>query len=74
MKIEPYTNKKGSKLFRPVFQSQDEVDGGFCIGCGTEVSRGVEPDARGYTCDLCGENKVYGMEELVLMNIARIEF
>ena len=39
---------------------------GFCIACGAE-SCGVEPDARGYECDECGELKVYGAEELLLM-------
>lgn len=39
---------------------------GFCIACGEEAS-GVEPDAREYTCESCGEPKVYGAEELLLM-------
>lgn len=39
---------------------------GFCLACGTEVS-GVEPDARRYTCESCGEAKVYGAEELLIM-------
>jgi hypothetical protein len=33
----------------------------------------VEPDARRYTCEGCGQPKVYGLEELVLMGIAIIE-
>jgi len=39
---------------------------GFCIACGAEAY-GVEPDARKYECDECGENKVYGAMELLLM-------
>jgi len=39
---------------------------GICLACGT-VHSGVEPDARKYTCDKCGEKKVYGAEEAVLM-------
>ena len=42
---------------------------GFCTACGAEIY-GVEPDARGYECDECGENKVYGAEECVLMGLA----
>jgi len=42
--------------------------GGFCIACGAEASR-VEPDARGYECESCGEHKVYGAEELLLMGL-----
>jgi len=37
---------------------------GFCVHCGAETS-GVEPDARGYQCDECGEDAVYGAEELL---------
>lgn len=39
---------------------------GFCLGCGAEAS-GVEPDAREYKCEACGERKVYGAEELLFM-------
>ena len=37
---------------------------GFCKKCGAEKEC-VEPDARGYLCDECGENAVYGAEELL---------
>jgi len=39
---------------------------GFCVACGASAD-GVEPDARGYTCESCGEPGVYGAEELLLM-------
>ena len=39
---------------------------GFCIKCGNEAM-GVEPDARGYKCESCGECGVYGAEELLMM-------
>ncbi len=39
---------------------------GFCLSCGEEAE-GVEPDAREYRCDSCGEMKVYGAEEIALM-------
>ena len=42
---------------------------GFCIACGAEASN-VEPDARKYECDVCGEKAVYGAPELVLMGYA----
>jgi hypothetical protein len=42
---------------------------GFCIACGDEAY-GCEPDARRYECDSCGERKVYGAEELLLMMVA----
>lgn len=39
---------------------------GFCLACGTEASP-VEPDAREYVCESCGEAKVYGAEEILIM-------
>lgn len=38
---------------------------GFCVACGAEA-HGVEPDAREYECESCGEMKVYGAEELLI--------
>lgn len=42
---------------------------GFCTACGAKA-HGVEPDARGYTCESCGAPKVYGAEELLMMGVA----
>ena len=39
---------------------------GFCLACGAEAYN-VEPDARKYTCESCGEPKVFGAEELLIM-------
>jgi len=42
---------------------------GFCLDCGIDVE-GVEPDARRYRCEACDSpNGVYGLEELLLMNL-----
>jgi predicted RNA-binding Zn-ribbon protein involved in translation (DUF1610 family) len=41
---------------------------GFCTACGAEAD-GVEPDAREYECESCGEAKVYGAEELLMMSV-----
>jgi len=38
---------------------------GFCLLCGEEAD-GVEPDARRYRCDNCGNCAVFGAEELLL--------
>lgn len=45
------------------FRSLDNP--GFCLACGAEVE-GVEPDAREYECEACGEPQVFGAEELLL--------
>jgi hypothetical protein len=37
---------------------------GFCLACGIEAE-GVEPDARRYQCEACGEHAVYGADELL---------
>jgi hypothetical protein len=39
---------------------------GFCIKCGADADS-VEPDARAYECEACGEPGVYGAEELLIM-------
>ncbi len=38
---------------------------GVCITCGEEVS-GVEPDARKYLCDGCGQDAAYGVEQIII--------
>jgi len=45
-----------------------EDNGGRCVACGAEAY-GVEPDARGYVCEACGEAQVYGAEELLMMGL-----
>ncbi len=39
---------------------------GFCTDCG-EMKDCCEPDARNYECDYCGEFRVFGAEELLIM-------
>jgi hypothetical protein len=41
---------------------------GGCVRCGS-IQDGCEPDAQGYECDSCGEPSVYGLEELVMMDM-----
>ena len=42
---------------------------GFCVECGEDAD-GCEPDAREYPCEVCGEEAVYGAEELLLYLVA----
>ena len=44
---------------------------GLCFGCG-EIAYGVEPDASRYQCESCDEDRVYGLENAMMMG--RIEF
>lgn len=43
---------------------------GFCLACGEEAFN-VEPDARRYVCESCGEHKVYGAAELLIMGVGQ---
>jgi predicted RNA-binding Zn-ribbon protein involved in translation (DUF1610 family) len=43
---------------------------GFCLSCG-EKSNECEPDAEGYKCHKCGENKVMGAEMCLMMGAYR---
>jgi hypothetical protein len=74
MQTTTYRNKAGQTRHRPILTEaelrQDNTTG-FCLACGSD-QLGVEPDARRYTCEGCGQPKVYGLEELVLMGIAII--
>lgn len=42
-----------------------DEDIGICTACGEEQD-GCEPDARNYTCESCGEEAVFGAEELLI--------
>jgi hypothetical protein len=73
MTAEIYTAKNGSKQFRPVlteaeYRSQSEEYAGFCLGCG-ETADGVEPDLCRAVCPGCGQPKVYGLQELLFMDL-----
>ena len=43
----------------------DDNNEGLCMACG-EVAECVEPDARKYECESCGEKAVYGAAEALL--------
>lgn len=76
MQAEQYTpSGSNTTMYRPVLTSNEAFmldTTGFCVNCGAEA-HGVEPDASRYRCDDCGERTVYGVEQLVLMGIARCE-
>ena len=39
---------------------------GFCLHCGEE-QEGCEPDAEGYTCDVCERDEVQGAMNVALL-------
>lgn len=50
-----------------------ENNNGICLACGNIQEGGVEPDAENYVCEECGEHRVYGIENAMLMNYITIE-
>lgn len=65
MKIHPTIT--ATRVAEAVQRSHRTLDNpGFCIKCGGDAE-GVEPDARDYECEACGEDGVYGAEELLIM-------
>ena len=78
MRSETYRTRAGQTRYRPVMETEDEMyavngsDEGFCLGCGSTRS-GVEPDARKYTCESCGESLVYGFQELLFMDLLKFD-
>jgi hypothetical protein len=54
------------------FEEMSDLYEGCCISCGNSQD-GCEPDAREYTCEYCGKQKVYGIPELLIMGRVVIE-
>jgi len=55
------------ELFAALQEAESSCDNpGFCLACG-EQQDGCEPDARRYECECCGEHRVYGAQEILLM-------
>ena len=72
-----YRNKVGTQGYKVSMGIEEYLelansDTGWCVACGTEAY-GVEPDAREYTCENCGDNSVYGLEELMLIGLLEIK-
>lgn len=67
MKMHPKITQR--KILGAVKRALQGLDNpGFCIACGAEADY-VEPDARKCECEVCGELKVYGAEELMMMTV-----
>jgi hypothetical protein len=69
----PYKAKSGRTLYKQSMTeskySNDSENGiGYCLACGKSQDC-CEPDARKYKCHSCGEEKVYGLEEMMLMGL-----
>ena len=56
------------KISEEEFVYGSEMSQGHCLACG-EQADGCEPDACNYKCECCGECKVFGFEELLIMGL-----
>jgi hypothetical protein len=54
------------------YQMHAESYDGICLSCGEFSCGGVEPDAENYECDDCGESRVYGTEQALLIGAITI--
>lgn len=70
MQSVTYKAISGKTQLKPTLAYAEELmeqSEGFCLACGS--TQPAEPDARKYECECCGEPKVYGIEELLLMGL-----
>jgi len=71
--MRTYKARNGNIQYKPSFKQLERIIAsdnatGFCLACGAENDE-VEPDACKYSCESCHAHKVYGAEQLVLMNL-----
>jgi hypothetical protein len=67
--IKVHSSVTNDRVIAAVEATRQSLDNpGICICCGADAE-GVEPDARKYKCESCGELGVYGAEELLLVII-----
>lgn len=73
MKKVQYKAHNGATQFKPVMTAEFQrlaMDGttGFCLACGHD-QEGCEPDTKKDVCESCEAPKVYGLEQLIIMNL-----
>ena len=56
----------GLDIEEVIQSAMDDEMVGYCMACGEMSDDSVEPDARGYHCSSCGEDQVFGAEEIVM--------
>jgi hypothetical protein len=66
--MDPMKQSQVIRISQETYADMSENYGGYCTHCGDEAS-GVEPDARQYVCESCGERTVYGIEELLISGL-----
>lgn len=64
--------KNTLKLTELEFTLHNDDNDGYCLYCNEFTYGGVEPDARNYLCEGCGEKKVFGIEELMIRGMVEV--
>ncbi len=59
------------KMSADEYSEAAESNAGVCLACGA-MAYGVEPDACCYACEECGEKRVFGIEEALIMGRVEI--
>ena len=60
------TTKRCVPTIEEIMEADNDLMG-WCVKCQDFTTDSCEPDARRYTCDLCGESSVYGAMEIAMM-------
>lgn len=61
------------KIIKAYEEEISDGTNGCCLACEEFVFGGIEPDAENYPCESCGENQVFGLEQLLIMGILEIQ-
>ena len=59
-------------MTKATFRQLQSNSGGICRACGLIVEGGVEPDAEGYHCEVCGADAVDSVENLLVEGFSGI--
>lgn len=59
------------ELTEAQYHAESYDHAGYCTAC-RQLSYGHEPDSRRQECELCGEHRVYGLEEAVMLGLVKI--
>lgn len=60
------------KLTEAEFRMERDDYMGYCTACDDITTECVEPDAEGYTCEVCGEACVMGLEDALIAGYVQI--
>jgi hypothetical protein len=63
---------KTFKMSEGEYRDHRDEYNGLCIACGAVAYGDTEPDAENYKCEVCGKDRVQGIENLMIMGLIEI--